>query len=61
MAISAIIGLVVFMLILIVSFTDKKELSRLQQLKNMRRFSGRKLSGEDARELDRLQRKYWWY
>ncbi len=61
MAIGVIVGLVVLVLILIVSATDKEELSRLQQLKNKRRFGGRKLSTDDAGELDRLQRKYWWY
>lgn len=60
MAIGLIVGLVVLVLILIVSATDKEELSRLQQLKNKRRFSGRKLPVEEAEELDRLLRKYWW-
>lgn len=61
MAVGVIVGIVVIVLIALSSLWNKEDLNRLQQLKNKRRFSGRRLSADEANELDRLKRKYWWY
>lgn len=56
-----IVGLVFVVLILIVSLTNKSDLKRYQELKNKRRFSGKRLPSEELAELDQLARKYPWY
>lgn len=56
-----IIGLIFLVLILCTALWNKDDLKRLQQLKNKRRFGGKRLSPEDQAELDRLQMKYPWY
>lgn len=56
-----IIGVLVVAGILASSLQNKGDLKRLQELKNKRRFSGRRLSVEEAEELNRLQVRYWWY
>ena len=56
-----IVGLVVFVLILIVSVTNKPELKRYQELKNKRRFSGKRLPPNELAELEKLTRKYPWF
>jgi hypothetical protein len=59
--IGAVIAVIVLLLIVGASLYDKEELKRLQILKNRRRFGGKKLPPADLQELDKLQRKYWWY
>ena len=56
-----IIGAVVVALILIVSLTNQGDLKRYQELKNKRRFSGKRLPADELAELDKLARKYPWY
>lgn len=56
-----IIGLVFLVLIVLSALWNKEDLKRLQQLKNKRRFSGKRLSTDEQQELDRLQMKYPWY
>lgn len=59
--IAAIIGIVILAAIALSSLGNKEDLKRLQALKNKRRFSGKRLSGEEHTELENLQKKYWWY
>lgn len=56
-----IIGAFVLVAIVASSLTNKDDLNRYQQLKNKRRFSGRRLSLDEQSEIDRLARKYWWW
>ena len=56
-----LIGAVVLVLILASAMWNKGDLKRLQDLKNKRRFSGKRLPPEELEELDRLMRKYPWY
>ena len=56
-----IISLIVLLLIAAASWYDKEDLQRLQALKNKRRFGGKRLPLDELQELDRLQKKYWWY
>ena len=56
-----IVGLVVVALILMVSLTKKGDLKRYQELKNKRRFSGKRLPPDELAELDKLARKYPWF
>lgn len=60
-AIGLLIGLVVLVCIVGSSMSNREDLQRLQQLKNKRRFSGKRLPPDELEELDRLARKYWWY
>lgn len=57
----AVIGVVSLALIVLTSLWNKEDLQRLQGLKNRRRFGGKRLSSEEQIELEKLQRKYWWY
>lgn len=59
--IAAIIAIVILAAITLSSLGKKENLKRLQELKNKRRFSGKRLSGEEHTELENLQKKYWWY
>lgn len=61
MMVAVIISVLVLAGILWACMLDKEELSRHQQLKNKRRFGGKRLSAEDQAELDRLSQKYWWH
>ena len=56
-----IIGAVVLLAIILASVSNRDDLARYQQLKNKRRFSGRRLSPQEQEEIDRLARKYWWW
>ena len=56
-----IIGLVFFVLIVLTALWNSEDLKRLQQLKNKRRFSGKRLLPDEQQELNRLQGKYPWY
>lgn len=56
-----IIGAVLLILLVLASLYNKGDLDRYQQLKNKRRFSGRRLSASEQEEIDRLSRKYWWW
>lgn len=56
-----IVGLVVVALVLIVSLTNKGDLKRYQELKNKRRFSGKRLPSDELAELEKLARKYPWH
>ena len=60
-----VIGLMVSVIVLvgiaISAHTNKDEVGRLQELKNKKRSGDKRLSHEDAAELDRLLRKYWWH
>lgn len=56
-----IIGFVFLVLIVLSALWNKEDLKRLQQLKNKRRFRGKRLSTDEQQELDRLQVKYPWY
>ena len=59
--IGIVISLIVLLLIVGASLYDKEDLQRLQTLKNKRRFGGKRLPLHEMPELDKLQRKYWWY
>lgn len=59
--IGLVIGAIVFALILLSSVWNSEDLRRFQELKNRRRFGGKRLSAGDQAEFDRLSRKYWWY
>lgn len=59
--IGLVIGLLVLVGIVSVSMGNKEDLARLQQLKNKRRFSGKRLPPAEMQEFERLSRKYWWY
>ena len=56
-----IIGALVLVAIILASISNKGDLERYQQLKNKRRFSGKRLAPSEQEEIDRLSRKYWWY
>jgi hypothetical protein len=56
-----VVGAIVLVIIVIISFANSDDLKRLQHLKNKRRFGGRRLPPEEEQELDRLLRKYPWY
>lgn len=60
-----VVGLLVALVVLVgivgASMWDREDLQRLQQLKNKRRFGGKRLPPHELEELDRLARKYWWY
>lgn len=56
-----LIGIVFFVLIVLSSLWNKDDLKRYQELKNKRRFSGRRLTPDEQAELDKLMVKYWWY
>lgn len=56
-----IVGLAVVLFILVISLSNKGDLKRFQELKNKRRFGGKRLPPDEQAELDRLSRKYPWY
>lgn len=60
-AIATIIGVATLAAIVLSFFWNKEDVKRLQELKNKRRFGGTRLSAGDQSELERLQRRYWWY
>ncbi|MFV0594837.1 hypothetical protein [Shewanella sp.] len=55
------IGAFVLVAIIGISFSNKGDLDRYQQLKNKRRFSGKRLTPSEQQEIDKLARKYWWW
>ena len=59
------IGLIVSAVVLVAivgsSLWNSDDLKRYQELKNKRRFSGKRLPALELEEFDRLARKYWWY
>lgn len=59
--IELIVGFVVVAFVLIVSLTNKGDLRRYQELKNKRRFSGKRLPPEELAELEQLAKKFPWY
>lgn len=59
--IAIVVSAVVLAIIIVVSLTNSDDLKRLQQLKNKRRFSGRRLTADEEQELNRLLVKYPWY
>ncbi|WP_404463066.1 hypothetical protein LG331_09820 [Vreelandella aquamarina] len=56
-----VIGAIVLAGIIGASLSNKRNLDRYQQLKNKRRFSGKRLTPSEQEEIDRLARKYWWW
>ncbi|MGY1408371.1 hypothetical protein ACW5EG_02125 [Luteimonas sp. A611] len=56
-----VIGVVFLLAIVAASLSNSGDLDRFQQLKNKRRFSGRRLSSDEQAEFDKLARKYWWW
>ncbi|MBO9872469.1 MULTISPECIES: hypothetical protein [Xanthomonas] len=56
-----IIGAIVLVGIIGASLSNKGDLNRYQQLKNKRRFSGKRLTPSEQEEIDHLARKYWWW
>ena len=56
-----LIGIAFLVLILLSAAWNKDGLKRYQELKNKKRFSGRKLSPQEQAEMDKLMVKYWWY
>ena len=59
--IGLIIGAIFLIGIIGASFSNKGDLERYQQLKNKRRFSGKKLTLDEHAEMNRLAQKYWWW
>lgn len=59
--IAIIVGAIVLIGIIAASLSNKGDLDRYQQLKNKRRFSGKRLAPQEKEEIDRLARKYWWW
>lgn len=59
--VSIAVGLVVLLVVVVSVCLSQRDLTRLQELKNKRRFGGRRLLPVEAEELDRLLRKYPWY
>lgn len=60
-AIAIIIGMATLAVIALSSLWNKDDLKRLQELKNKRRFGGKRLSADEQAELEQLQKKCWWY
>lgn len=58
---AAVVGVVILAAIFLTSLWNKEDLQRLQALKNKRRFGGKQLQIEEQVELEKLQKKYWWY
>lgn len=56
-----IVGAFFCIAIIFASLGSKDDLGRYQQLKNKRRFSGKKLTPDEKEEADRLAKKYWWW
>jgi len=56
-----VVGCVVLIAIVLSSMWNKDDLKRLQELKNKRRFSGKRLPPDELAELEQLSKKYWWY
>ena len=59
--IGLVVGLIVVLVIVASSMSNKGDLKRLQELKNKRRFGGKRMPIEEQQELDALAKKYWWY
>jgi hypothetical protein len=59
--VAIVVGIVVVLVIVISSMSNKGDLKRLQDLKNKRRFGGKRLPIEEQQELDNLAKRYWWY
>lgn len=59
--IGIIVGIIVLVAIVGASFSNKDDLDRYQQLKNKRRFSGKRLTQEEQEEMNRLAQRYWWW
>ena len=56
-----IIGAIFLVAIILASLSNREGLKRYQQLKNKRRFSGKRLPPEELEEFNRLAKKYpWW-
>lgn len=60
-AIGLVVGVVVLVAIAGASLWNSNDLKRYQELKNKRRFSGKRLSPPELEEFYQLARKYWWY
>jgi prolyl-tRNA editing enzyme YbaK/EbsC (Cys-tRNA(Pro) deacylase) len=60
-ALALVIGLLVLLFIVVASLTNKSDLKRLQELKNKRRFGGKRLALAEEQELNELMKRYWWY
>ena len=58
---AAVVGVVILAAIFLTSLWNKEDLQRLRALKNKRRFGGKQLQIEEQVELEKLQKKYWWY
>lgn len=56
-----LIGIAVLVLIVCAALWNKGDLKRLQELKNKRRFSGKRLPPDELAEFENLARKYPWY
>lgn len=57
----AVTSVAILAAIVLTSLWNKEDIQRLQGLKNKRRFRGARLSTDEQLELEKLQKKYWWY
>jgi hypothetical protein len=60
-AVGLVVGAVVLVAIAGASMWNTDNLKRYQELKNKRRFGGKRLSLPELEELNRLAKRYWWY
>jgi FtsZ-interacting cell division protein ZipA len=59
--IGIIIGAIFLIALVTAGLSNRGDLDRYQQLKNKRRFSGKRLTPDEREEMARLARKYWWW